>query len=250
MKNHPSKWILISSSLASYLPNYIGANHTIYVYDQQKWISVQSVKRQHTANISKRVPICQVSYQTHRSVETQSWWASWLPASGCQYTGLDGSNAMHKLDVFVFHHWECWICSMLQVSNSCDSSACHLAEHGRTRPPQEIVPEFWVTWWECGRRGVQWIEETKTVWKRGFFLQWGACELKPVQPSRLVISYQIRFRRLRIAQRSRLLPLIRTEGWWCIFAQPPSDFPPPPTAPLGKCCMHNPPIQSVPNPPM
>jgi hypothetical protein len=100
LSNLPSQWIITSDSLHQYLKDNIGANHTIYVSDQQKWISMPSVYVKQSSPSRKRQgeeDPC-YGYTNTWVAQTGSWWNSWAPASGCLYTGDSSGSGSETIN--------------------------------------------------------------------------------------------------------------------------------------------------------
>jgi hypothetical protein len=98
---HPQEWIVSSDSLHKYLNDNIGANHTIYISEQQKWISMSSVYiKTHTGSRKRQgsgTSPC-FGYTNTWVAQTQSWWNSWSPASGCLYTGNSAGGGSSNIN--------------------------------------------------------------------------------------------------------------------------------------------------------
>jgi hypothetical protein len=96
--------IVESASLYTYLKSNLGSNHTIYVSDQQKFVDLSSVylKPSSGENGTKHKRQGEedpcFGYNNYWSEQTQTWFNSWQPVSGCQYTGLDPNGGTFSLN--------------------------------------------------------------------------------------------------------------------------------------------------------
>lgn len=102
LANFPADQIIYSTGLDMYFANNAGKNHTIYVQDTKKFISMASV-----SPLSKRGdgPFCH-SYQHVWVPQSGHWYTNWRPAESnprCLYTGDSESGGSLTIDVsFIF----------------------------------------------------------------------------------------------------------------------------------------------------
>jgi hypothetical protein len=98
MRVMPSNHVITSNTLYDHFKANSGANHTIYVSDTRKFISLADVKPKQ--GLSKRQGeenIC-FGYTHHWAEQIQSWWNPWVPVSGCQFTGLDPAGSSYSIN--------------------------------------------------------------------------------------------------------------------------------------------------------
>lgn len=105
LKNLPSHHIVHSDGLIQYLRENAGSNHTIYVPDEQKWVSMSSFHVKDSSNLTSSnlaeretaPPVC-TSWRQSWAAQTQTFWGAWTPASNCLWTGFDPAGASYTID--------------------------------------------------------------------------------------------------------------------------------------------------------
>lgn len=92
LRNLPSEWLVKSDDLHKYFKDNLGANHTIYLVDEQKFVSMKNAKVKNAPSLvvngdpGDQDPC--YHYTSTWTVQTGQWFGAWVPASQCLWTGL------------------------------------------------------------------------------------------------------------------------------------------------------------------
>ncbi|KAJ5854279.1 hypothetical protein N7534_006822 [Penicillium rubens] len=104
MAYHPADRIVTSANLHQYFEANFGANHTIYLRDERKFVSMSTVRP-----VSKMGPrdkretgpcISPWKYTKTYTKQTGQWYSNWQPASynpKCLYTGLSNAGGYSQM---------------------------------------------------------------------------------------------------------------------------------------------------------